>query len=1181
MSELPRPSGAPATVSQALRVDQVCSRFEREWRAGGRPRIEDYLVEAPEPEPERGALLEQLLLLELEYRGREGEHPLPADYQARFPGCAERVEAAFRQTAGLRDPPGRPPGADGPGLPRGPEGATVESGATPPTTPAHSIGPPDWPGIPGYEVLGELGRGGMGVVYKVRQCDLQRLEAVKTLKEDALAGSRERALLRREAEDVARLRHVHIVQIYEFREHEGRPYIAMEFVAGGSLDRRLTGGPLPPRQAADLVGKLARAMHYAHEQSIVHRDLKPANVLLADDGSPKITDFGLAKHLENRGSLIESGALVGTPPYMAPEQALGESRDVGRATDVYALGAILYESLTGRPPFRAATLLETLQQVVSQEPVSPRRLNPAVARDLETICLKCLAKDPRQRYADAAALAEDLSAFLDGRPIGARPVGPLGHALKWAKRRPAVAALTGTLVGIILAALALVGWQWQAAVTARQDAERLVVRLALAQAENDGEKGEVGRALLWLDRALARIPREEKARRQAVLANLRAWSDRLHPLRGLLTHPDAIQGVAFSADGGTALTVTVDGTVRRWDTATGEPLGKPWKAKGPVRAVAFSPDGTTLVTAGDDGTVRLWEAATGKLLGEALPEHTDWARAVAFGPDGQTVVTGGLNGTVRLWKAGTLLPAGQVLLPKDGAVRALCLAPDGNRLLTVSRGGEEGDDTAVRLWAVADGKATLLHQLPHHDAVRAVAFSPDGASVLTGGEDHTAKLWAAADGELRHVFQHQDVVQAVAFSPDGKTVLTGSNDQTARLWDADTWEPIGPPLEHPGPVRAVALDRGGRAVLTGCRDQTARLWGVVGASSCLQTIRHDSAVMAVALSPDGTTLVTSTEAGKVYWRKPATGECRVLLPEHKRDVWAMAFSADGTLLVTGSRGTVRLWDGKDGSPKGEELSHRFRVRSVALDPRGSMLLTGSGDMVGDGDRTEGEARLYRVAARDFVPMGLAQPGSVWAVALSPDGKTCVIAAGENGAQLYDIATGQPSGPPLPHLNRVVAVAFSPDGRLVATGSTDKTARLWDAATGQPAGESLRHPGAVWSVAFSPNGETLVTGCRDGSARLWDTGTGTPVGPSWHHQAVVWAVACSPDGQTVVTGSADKTARLWQIPRPVADEPERITLWTKVITGMALDDHGVVHWLDGAAWQQCRQRLDELGGPPVP
>jgi serine/threonine-protein kinase len=293
--------------------------------------------------------------------------------------------------------------------------------------------------IPGYEVLGTLGRGGMGVVYQARQTRLGRVVALKMIVSGVHAGEGELTRFRTEAEAIARLQHPNIVQIHEVGEHDGLPFFSLEFCAGGSLEKKLNGTPLPPREAAGLVQTLARAMQAAHDKGVVHRDLKPANVLLAEDGTPKINDFGLAKKLDVPGQ-TQTGAVMGTPSYMAPEQARG-SKTVGPAADIYALGAILYELLTGRPPFKAATLLETLQQVLGDEPVSVHRLQPKVPRDLDTICHKCLEKDPKKRYASAAALAEDLRRFGSGEPVSARPVRVAGRLWRWARRKPAQAAL--------------------------------------------------------------------------------------------------------------------------------------------------------------------------------------------------------------------------------------------------------------------------------------------------------------------------------------------------------------------------------------------------------------------------------------------------------------------------------------------------------------------------------------------------------------------------------------------------------------------------------------------------------------------------------------------------------------------------------------------------------------------
>ncbi len=299
--------------------------------------------------------------------------------------------------------------------------------------------------VSGHEILGELGRGGMGVVYKARQAGLNRVVALKMILAGSHASAHELFRFRAEAEAVARLQHPHIVQIYEVGEHEGLPYFSLEFCAAGSLASKTSGTPLPPQWAAEMVETLARAVHVAHQHGIVHRDLKPANVLVTADGTPKLTDFGLAKKLNDTGQTA-SGAILGTPSYMAPEQAQGKTKEIGPATDVYGLGAILYEFLTGRPPFLEATSWDTLAQVIHEEPVPPGRLQSGVPRDLETICLKCLEKDPRARYASAEALADDLASFQRGEDIAARPLSIPGRLARWTRRRP---ALAGTFLALL------------------------------------------------------------------------------------------------------------------------------------------------------------------------------------------------------------------------------------------------------------------------------------------------------------------------------------------------------------------------------------------------------------------------------------------------------------------------------------------------------------------------------------------------------------------------------------------------------------------------------------------------------------------------------------------------------------------------------------------------------------
>ncbi|WP_169981061.1 protein kinase domain-containing protein [Tautonia rosea] len=428
----PNPTEPSLSPTAALRIDGLCDRFEADWTAGRRPRIEDLIL-LLEPIDRRPALGE-LLRLELALRRNGGEVPDPEEYFLRFPGNPGEVDAAFsldRQDRAtlIKD------AADSPSSP-----VPTARDSLPPGSPA---APPSAPA--GYEILGILGRGGMGVVYRAHQVRLKRDVALKMILAGGHASSEAIARFLAEAEAIARLRHPNVVQIYELGDHEGWPYFAMEYLARGSLARELDGAPRSSREAVALIEQICRGVAEAHRLGIVHRDLKPANILIADDGAPKVADFGLAKTLGTDSGLTRTDLVVGTPSYMSPEQASGSPGGVGPEADVHALGAILYELLTGRPPFRGASALETVMQVRTIDPVPPRRLVPGVSRDAETIALTCLQKDPARRYASAEALADDLARYLEGRPIVARPVGPVRRVWLWCRRRPAQASLAGLL----------------------------------------------------------------------------------------------------------------------------------------------------------------------------------------------------------------------------------------------------------------------------------------------------------------------------------------------------------------------------------------------------------------------------------------------------------------------------------------------------------------------------------------------------------------------------------------------------------------------------------------------------------------------------------------------------------------------------------------------------------------
>jgi formylglycine-generating enzyme required for sulfatase activity/tRNA A-37 threonylcarbamoyl transferase component Bud32 len=516
----------PVTVLK--HVDAVCRRFEDAWRQGRTPSLEEHLAGAGAAE--RAALLRELLWVELQYRGTADA----AEYETRFPEEAAVVRSVFAQLATV--PPGapggrRPAGADDPTPSSPPDGLSVGDAASTCPDPRRGTANPQsaaarFPAPPGYEVLGELGRGGMGVVYKARQLKANRVVALKMTLGGRPPDLAERVRFQIEVEAIARLRHAHIVQLLEAGEYNGQPYFSLEFCDGGSLDRALKARRPSADEAAALVEKLARAVHSAHQRGVVHRDLKPANVLLTEEGEPKVSDFGLAKRTDTDGNVSQSGAVIGTPSYMAPEQAEGKGREVGPATDVYALGAILYECFAGRPPFKGETAFDTVRRVLTEEPEPPSRLNPRVPSDLETICLKCLRKQPAERYGSAEELAEDLRRYREGEPIAARPAGVAERALKWARRRPAVASLVALAVVLVCVVIASLGL-----ISSHQHNE-IVALVQKEQEHQEREKAEQERWKAQQERTLARINALADAAPGAVpglLAELDATRDEAVP----------------------------------------------------------------------------------------------------------------------------------------------------------------------------------------------------------------------------------------------------------------------------------------------------------------------------------------------------------------------------------------------------------------------------------------------------------------------------------------------------------------------------------------------------------------------------------------------------------------------------------------------------------------------------
>ena len=1020
---------------------------------------------------------------------------------------------------------------------------------------------PDLPQIPGYEVLELLGRGGMGVVFRARHLRLNRIVALKMAIAGGYASKYERERFQREVVAVAGLRHPNVVQIHDVGDSDGRPYYTMEFVDGGTLAERLAGTPMPAHQAALLVGTLASAVEAAHLGGIIHRDLKPSNVLLAADGTPKIGDFGLARRQEGGATLTISGARVGTPSYMAPEQARGLTHAVGPGLDIYALGAILYELLTGRPPFRAETAAETERQVIEQEPVSPSRLNAKVPTDLETVCLKCLEKEPGGRYATAAALAEDLRRFLNHEPISARPMGPFVRLARWGRRNPALVASLGMVSVTGLVAIATILWQWQSAVEARQTAELAVkserweryrsnisaaasalqfqnnsgtARWALEAAPEEHRNWEWRHLKSQLDNSRAVMsgtPTDASLRRPIVSPSgdqvavvdkdartVNLWETATGKLTGaLIGHADPVGVLAYSPDGKRLASGSADKTVRLWDPVTLKEVAVLCGHETPVDWLYYSPDGLRICSVGG-GSARLWDATTGRPV--AVLDGPVRRSGVIFTPDSRRLVIG-IDREARVYDAGSGLQI-MALGTHQAQVVQLVVSADGKRIASCYH-----EDNNIRLWDGTTGQEIAV-LCGHTFCPEVLAFSPDGARLASGGTypDVAIRLWESATGRpIAVVRGHLNTIRSIAFDSDGRRAVSASAEQTW-LWDGVTGERLVQLRDYSGDLWNAIFSPDGKRVITASADQTLRVWDSELGQLVAVLRGHTAEVHAAEFAARSSLLVSVASDGEARVWDMKLAERNGILRGHDGFVYDVAFSPDGTHVASAAwDGTARVWDVTTGR-QSAVLQHEQRKRddkivgSVAWHPDGKRLAT----------VTRGETiTLWDLGASKLLQV-LKAPTGDWngeARAVFNSAGTLLASGSQDGSiRLWHVATGTQAGVLQGHEGSVLDVAFNPDGQQLASVGYDRTVRLWDLAT-RSAVTILRGDGEGYRIAYDPAGRLLAAGSRDGNVRLWNARTHQELHVLPHVNRV-YGLAFSPDGTRLATGCSDNTIRIWDV-----------------------------------------------------
>ena len=983
-----------------------------------------------------------------------------------------------------------------------------------------------------FELQEILGQGAFGRVYRAYDPQLDRFVALKV---PTFADDDDRRVQRfiAEAKAAARLRHPNIVPTYESGRIGGQYYIAAQFVAGAPLSKRIRDNPPELRQAVDWVRQLAQGLAYAHGEGIVHRDIKPDNIMLDQKGVPQLMDFGLARRIDEASTMTTDGSIMGTPAYMSPEQARGESARIGPLSDQFSLGVVLYELLAGRRPFEGSSHA-VLNLVTTTEPPTLRSLRPELPRDLVAICQKAMEKEPERRYPDAQAFEADLTRWLDGAPVSARVSRPWERAIKWSKRNPTIAALAAGILLIFILAFAGITAALGEAIASRRHA---INERNAAQTARDSA------------RRLAEDLERQRAELKTSLENLRAATNLADTKTAEAGRLDAqLQATRASIDAAEKRVRAAEEAERKAGERAAESNAQSEAALAKVAQETERAQRTLAASYFEIGNRRCQDGLTA--------EGGLWlARALETLPSGELNSAKRYRQALQQYLAPTVVelptPELKFSLEHNAEITAADFHPSDSLAVAGDRDGK------LHLWDTESGKR-LQTVTAHEKAIRVVAFGPVevGGLVLTASDDETAAVWKISQERLLESqppkMRQQFPTTSAAWSSNGRWILTGSDQaRHMQLWSANTRRASGNPFgeENVGRVYSFALHAGDptktnelfAVVGTGHLKRGLALWDAIqGKPVAKEPLLLTGDVRATAIDVSGKRLAAATTDKRLWFASLASWEIDGKWFDCPGRPLAIAWSpVQPYVLVGGDDRSAVLVDAGERKQIGERLPHTGAVNAVRFHPAGNEFLTGD---------ASGVVRIWKMPRRQQ-RLTIRAGGEITALALSPDGRRIVAATGRD-LTAWAAENGQVLATVRDRTAVTRSLAFAPNGQTFVVGD-DRTARVWNAQTWKPLGVEMPHEGQVSAVGYRRDGKFLFSASADKTARVWDAKSWKPVCDSLPHPERVTSAVFTADETGLITGCEDHCVRLWNWSRPA--KPQRVFTAPAPVRSIALSD----------------------------